>query len=312
MEKRNKKPKEMSIIEFNDKYGTEEKCREHLFKTRFSKGFICPKCGHTHGIRIKSRNLMQCSKCKYQLSATSGTIMDKTKTEIRKWYYAVYLVTVSKRGISAKELQRQISVTYKTAWYMLKRIRAAMTNADEKYQLEGIVTIDEAYFSGKDDDEGQPKKRGRGSSKSKVIIAVSLNDKGFPQYAKMQVVPNFKAKTIEKFAQKNIEKGSTISTDGFKAYQAQCVKKNYFHEFKKMNPNDNDSNLRWLHIVISNAKAFILGTFHGLAKLDLQSYLDEFCYRFNRRNIPHLTFDKLINSILVTSPVGYYSAVDMG
>ena len=128
----------------------------------------------------------------------------------------------------------------------------------------------------------------------------------------MQVVPNFKAPKIEKFAKENIEKGSTISTDGLKAYQAQCVKMNYFHEFKKMNPNDNDSNLKWLHIVISSAKAFILGTFHGLAKLDLQSYLNEFCYQFNRRNIPHLTFKKLINSILDTSSIGYYSAVDMG
>ena len=169
MEKRNNKPKEISIIEFNDKYGTEEKCREHLFNTRFAKGFICPKCGHTHGIRIKSRNLMQCSKCKYQLSATSRTIMDKTKTEIRKWYYAIYLVTVSKRGISAKELQRQISVTYKTAWYILKRIRAAMTNADEKYQLEGIVTIDEAYFSGKDDDEGKIKVNGPGVLRLSIL-----------------------------------------------------------------------------------------------------------------------------------------------
>lgn len=312
MQKGEARPKVMSIIEFSEKYGTEEQCKEHLFNVRFGGGFVCPKCGHTHGIRIKSRNLMQCSKCKYQLSAICGTIMDKSKTEIRKWYYAIYLMTVSKRGISAKELQRQISVTYKTAWYMHKRIREAMKNADEKYQLEGIVTVDEAYFSGKDDIDGKPKKRGRGTPKSKVIVAVSVNDKGVPMYAKMQVVSDFKAKTIEKFANKSIKKGSKISTDGFKAYQAQCVTKDYFHEFEKMDPCDSDSNLKWIHIVISNAKAFILGTFHGLAKFDLQSYLDEFCYRFNRRNIPQLMFDKLLNSALVTPPLGYYAAVNMG
>lgn len=312
MQKGEARAREMSIIEFNEKFGTEKQCREHLFKMRFAKGFVCPKCGHTHGVHIKTRNLMQCTKCKYQLSATSGTIMDKTKTEIRKWYYAIYLMTVSKRGISAKELQRQISVTYKTAWYIHKRIREAMKNAEEKYQLEGIVTVDEAYFTGKDDIDGKPKKRGRGTSKSKVIVAVSVNEKGYPMYAKMQVVSDFKAKTVEKFANKKIKKGSKISTDGFKAYQAQCVKKDYFHEFEIMDTNDENSNLKWLHILISNAKAFILGTFHGLSKRDLQSYLDEFCYRFNRRRIPHLMFDKLINSALITPPMGYYAADGMG
>lgn len=239
--------------------------------------------------------------------------MDKTKTEIRKWYYAIYLMTVSKRGISAKELQRQISVTYKTAWYMHKRIRTAMKNADEKYQLEGIVTVDESFFTGNDDIENKPKKRGRGTSKSKVIVAVSVNEKGCPMYVKMQFVSDFKAKTIEKFANKNIKKGSKISTDGFKAYQSQRITKEYFHEFEKMDASDSNSNLKWIHIVISNAKAFILGTFHGLERTDLQSYLDEFCYRFNRRHIPQLMFNKLINSSLITPPVGYYSkAVDMG
>ncbi|MCM1524644.1 MAG: transposase [Ruminococcus sp.] len=111
---------------------------------------------------------------------------------------------------------------------------------------------------------------------------------------------------------KTRKKGSKISTDGIKAYQAQCVTKDYFHEFEKMDHNDSGSNLKWLHVLISNAKAFILGTFHGLARFDLQSYLDEFCYRFNRRNIPQLMFDKLINSALLTPPLGHYSAGGMG
>ena len=130
-------------------------------------------------------------------------------------------------------------------------------------------------------------------------------------YAKMQVVSDFKAKTIGKFANQNIKKGSKISTDGFKAYQAQCVTKDYFHEFEKIEHNSN-SNLKWVHVVISNAKTFILGMLHGLARFDLQSYLDEFCYRFNRRNIPQLMFDKLINSDLVTPPLGVLCCCEYG
>jgi len=179
---------------------------------------------------------------------------------------------------------------------------------DDKYKLSGIVTMDEAYFTGRETTAGTSKKRGRGTNKSKVIVAVSLTEDGKPVYARMQVVDNFRAKTIEKFAEAHIEKGSKIVTDGFKAYKSQKIKNDYFVDYDMASADSADSKLKWLHTVISNAKAFVLGTFHGLKADDLQFYLDEFCYRFNRRYIPHLAFDKLINSALVTPPIGYYKA----
>jgi ribosomal protein L37AE/L43A/transposase-like protein len=311
MRKGEKTPKTISLHEFTDKYGTEEQCREHLFEKRFNTGFICPKCNHTKGVKVTTRLLMQCSKCHYQLSATSGTVMNNTKAPIRKWYLAIYLLTSSKRGMSSKELQRQIKVTYKTAWYINKRIREAMTEAESNYTLEGNVTIDEAYFSGRKNGENAgdtPKKRGRGTNKSKVIVAVS-HKQNKPAFAKMRVVDNFKAKTIEKFAKDTISVGASIVTDGFRAYKGQTLKNDYFHEFDNFDKSDDKSPLKWLHILISNAKAFINGTFHGLERDELQSYLNEFCYRFNRRFIPHLVFDKLIDSVLVTKPVNYYTVV---
>ena len=315
MKKGQRTPAAMSLIEFTEKYGTEEQCQEHLFEKRFGKGFICPRCGHDHGVKIASRLLMQCSKCQYQVSITSGTVLNDTKMPIQKWYLAIYLITSSKRGISSKELQRQIGVTYKTAWYTNKRIREAMTQAESKYKLSGEVTIDEGFFSGRKDGEntgGRPKKRGRGSNKSKVIVAVSLDDDKNPLYVKMRVVDNLKAKTIKKFAEDSITTGSTIVTDGFKAYKAQALKKDYFHEFENFDKTDDKSSLKWLHIIISNVKAFINGTFHGLERDELQSYLNEFDYRFNRRHIPHLVFDKLLISALGTDPVNYYAAEVMG
>jgi transposase-like protein len=313
MGKRARTPKPMSLIEFNDEYGTEEQCREHLFEKRFGNGFHCPKCTHEKGVKISSRLLMQCSKCHYQVSVTSGTVMNDTKLPIRKWYMAIYLITSSKRGMSSLELQKQIKVTYKTAWYVNKRIKEAMKEAESKYKLTGSVSIDEAYFSGRKSGENvgdKPKKRGRGTNKSKVIVAVSLNKDKNPLFAKMRVVDNFKAKTIEKFAKDNVSVGVAIVTDGFKAYKGQSLKKDYFHEFENFDKTDDKSPLKWIHILISNAKAFINGTFHGLERNELQSYLDEFCYRFNRRFIPHLVFDKLIASVLVTKPVGYYAVTE--
>lgn len=303
-------PGTMDLLEFMERFGTEEACREHLFEKRFSDGFICPKCNHKHGVMIKTRMLMQCGRCGHQISATNGTLMHDTKMPLRKWYLAIYLITSSKRGISAKELQRQIGITYKTAWYVNKRIRAAMSGAEKKYELSGTVTMDEGYFSGRETSQStalRPKKRGRGTDKSKVIIAVSLSDNKYPLYAKMSVVDNFKAKTIAAFASENIQKNATIVTDGFKSYKAQMLKKDYFHEFENFDKLHDQSPLKWLHIIISNAKAFIGGTFHGLRRQELQSYLDEFCYRFNRRHIPHLVFDKLIHSTLILPPIKYYA-----
>ena len=305
----------MTLLEFNVKFGTEEQCREHLFEKRFGDGFICPKCGHEHGVKVATRLLMQCSKCHNQVSITSGTVMNDTKMPVRKWYFAIYLITSSKRGISSKELQRQIGVTYKTAWYVNKRVREAMTQAESKYKLSGEVTLDEGFFSGRKGGEntgGKPKKRGRGSNKSKVIVAVSLDENKNPLYAKMRVVDNLKAKTIEKFAKNSISTGAVIVTDGFKSYKAQALQKDYFHEFENFDKTDDKSSLKWLHIIISNVKAFINGTFHGLERDELQSYLDEFCYRFNRRHMPHLVFEKLLTSALNTKPVSYYAAEVMG
>jgi transposase-like protein len=180
-----------------------------------------------------------------------------------------------------------------------------MGTANNKYKLDGIVTMDEAYFTGRDITD-TPQKRGRGTNKSKVIVAVSLTEDGKPRYVHMEVVENFRAVTIEKFANNHIEKGSKIITDGFRSYKSQKLKKSYFVDYNVAPSDSSDSKFKWLHTLVSNAKAFILGTFHGLKAQDLQLYLNEFCYRFNRRYMPHLMFDKLIDSAIRTPSVGYY------
>jgi hypothetical protein len=310
---RNKKP--LTIYEFLEKFGTEEQCREHLWEMRFGEGFVCPKCGCEQGYEITTRSVMKCAEkyCGYQVSTTAGTIFHKTKTPLYKWYLAIYLITIDKRGISAMGLMREIGVTYKTAWYINKRIREGMKIADDKYKLDGDVTVDESYFSSVKQPKKRktkPKKRGRGTPKNKVVIAVSSDKKGKPLYVKMSVVNNFRAVTIARFSKKNIEKGANIITDGFSAYKSQKITKDYFHEFENFDKTDKNSKMKWIHRIISNAKAFILGTPHGLKSgKSLQLYLDEFCYRFNRRKIPLLTPEKLIKSLLLGKPLLYYGGV---
>lgn len=297
----------MSVWEFMEYFGTEKKCKEHLFNARFSEGFVCPKCGHTHGTKIKTRNSMQCANCDYQLSAICGTVMEDSKLPIKKWYYAMYLVTVGKRGISAKELQKHIKVTYKTAWYLLKRIRESMGVSDEKYILSGVVAVDEAYFTGKHDESAESK-AGRGNNKSKVLVCVSHDQNGHPLHVKMKVVEDFTTKTIGDFLHKNIEKNSILNTDGYVVYRSETFKADYKHEYEVGHPEDENSKLKWLHILIGNAKSMIQGTYHGLDKQELQSYLNEFCYRFNRRFIADSMFEKLISATFITKPLFYYGS----
>lgn len=157
---------------------------------------------------------VRCVQCRHQVSVTAGTVLHKTHMPLQQWFLAFYLVCQDKRGISATQLASQLGTTYKTAWYMLKRIRAAMGQRDKKYQLSGVIEFDDAYFGG----PGKGKKRGRGTGKRKVFVALSLDERGNPHYLKMQVTPNIRQDSVKNFAQAIFADDSTICSDGYRSY----------------------------------------------------------------------------------------------
>lgn len=290
-----KDDKAIGYIEFQNQFKTEEDCRQRLIKIRFPNGYICPKCGSIEHYSIKTRNLYQCKGCRYQLSLTAGTIMHRSHLSLLIWFWAIYLVSKDKRGYSATQLSKELDLPYNTAWFLLHRIRSAMTQRDENYQLSGIVELDDTYL-------GKPKKggkRGRGTKKTKVIVAVSKTDDGKPIYIKMQVVENLKSDTIAEFAVQNIAQGTKVETDAYHSYRKPLAQ-NYEHYFEVFDANSDL--LHWLHIVVSNVKAFVSGTFHGLGHKHLQRYLDEFCYRFNRRFFKDAIFNRLLIAAVSASP----------
>lgn len=289
-----------SLFEFKDKYSNDDICREQLFHLRWPNGFVCPKCGHTSYSLIRTRNLYECKECHYQASVTAGTVLEKTRVPLVKWFWAIYFVSTDKRGHSALALQEEINVSYKTAWYMLHRIRTAMLEKDWAYQLSGNVEVDECYIGGED----KSGKRGRGTNKAKVMVGVSLSDEGRPRFAKIEMVTNLKADTVEAFAEDNITLGSVIRTDGFRSY-SRISEKGYEHISKPYDPDEDPEHLHWTHIIISNAKAFVGGTFHGLDEKHLQMYLAEFCYRFNRRFAPKEIFNRLLSACLSCAKIPY-------
>ena len=272
-------------------YSTEKQCREYLASLRWKSGYICPKCSCRHAYRL-ANGRYQCTKCRHQVSVTAGTVLHKTHLPLTQWFLAFYFVCQDKRGISAVQLAAMLGTTYKTAWSMLRRIRAAMGQRNELHQLSGVIEFDDAYFGG----PTAGKKRGRGTEKAKVFVALSLNERGNPCFLKMQVTPNIKQASVKKFARAAFADGSVIHSDGYRSYIPAL--EGYTHEHRSYDPSS--GLLHWLHIVISNAKAFILGTYHGLPKKHLQSYLDEYSFRFSRRYFGGALLDRLVLAVALS------------
>jgi transposase-like protein len=295
----------MTMQEFQEQFGTEEACREYLYKKRWPNGFVCPKCGQTEHFNIKSRNRYQCKACNRQTTVTAGTIMDKTRTPLTKWFAAMYLVAEDKRGLSAMALQRKIGVAYLTAWTMLQKIRSAMSSRDEKYMLDGIVEMDEGFFGG----TAEGSKRGRGTEKTAVLVSVSLSEWGKPKFARMKILESVDGKAVKAFSKEHVKTGSEIKTDGLNIYNC-LAKEGFIHTAIPFDAKKQPEHLHWTHIIISNAKAFVQGTFHGLDAKHLQRYLDEFCYRLNRRYLAHDIFSHLANACALAPPKPYYALIE--
>lgn len=287
--------KAIGFIEFQKRFTSEEVCMKYLFSKRFKEGYVCPVCGCTEGYAIMSRSLYQCKQCRHQTSATSGTVMHRSHLPLTVWFWAIYLISKDKRGYSATQLSKELDLSYKTAWYLLHRIRFAMSQQESSCYLDGVIELDDTYFG----TAGKGGKRGRGTSKTKVVVAVSKTIDGKPKAMKMQVVPNLKSKTISGFVADKILLGSTIETDAYHSYR-KPLSDNFVHKYEVFDPAT--GTLNWLHTMIGNAKAFVTGTFHGLDSKYLQCYLDEFCYRFNYRYQKDI-FSSIMSAVTASSPL---------
>lgn len=284
---------------FQKKFQTEEACQQHLFSIRWPKGFLCPNCGHEHYYVISERLLFQCASCRHQTSLTAGTIFHKTRTPLTVWFWALFLAAHDKRGISALALSRELEVSYKTAWLLLHKIRRAMQKREQQYVLTGIVETDEAYFGG----PGEQPKAGRGTNKTPVVVAMALTPQGKPKYLKMKAVENVRSETLRDFVESNLDSDVTIVNDGFSAYKA--IAASHRTLTMKFDPKNNPDHMKWAHKAISNAKAFIQGTYHGIKGKHLQAYLDEYDYRYNRRNFQGEWFNRLLTASVSVNTVTF-------
>jgi transposase-like protein len=281
-------------LDFDRKFSTEQACETYLFSHKWPKGFVCSKCGHEHYWK-SNRKLYICQKCEHQHSLTNETIMENTQKDLRIWFKAMWLYTTRKSGLSAKDLQRLLGLSYYTAWSWMQKMRKGSVRP-EREKLGGTVEVDEFYYGGFQ--EGKP---GRGSeNKTSVAIAVEKNENGTTGRVRFQVIEDCSSKSLEEFIERNIEKQSTIISDGWSGYNG-LNKKDYKHQ------PDKDCDLEAVHRVISLFKRLMLGTYHGRPDHKyLPQYLEEFAFRFNRKKSKFV--GKIFDRIVTLSTVaGYYT-----
>lgn len=294
----------VNIMNFSSRFPDEQACREHLFKLRWPDGFVCPRCSNPTFYNLPKRMLYQCKNCGYQVSVTAGTVMHRTRTPLVKWFWSILLASADKRGISALALSKKVDISYWVAWTMLGKIRKAMGERDANYKLAGLIEVDESFFGGSPSGNGT---RGRGTDKLPVLVEVSTSKNGGIGFAKFRVMQEVSRAKVKSIVAETVLPGQTIKTDGFSLYNG-INDIGYIHEATVVYGQSGCGikNLhKWLNIVVSNAKAFIMGTYHGLDGKYLQSYLDEFCYRFNRRRWENQLFERLLNACINYKPAIY-------
>ena len=240
---------EITFKEFRRRYNSEDACRAELFRLRFPNGFVCPKCGCVEYYPIHGRNTFQCHSCRHQTSVTAGTVMHRTRLPLTLWFWAIYLCATDKRGISAVQLSHTLGICYDSAWHLLDRIRTAMGQRDEKYLLSGIVELDDGYVGG----PSHNGKRGRGTDKAKIVVAVSKAENGVPLFARMKAVENVQGKTLQEIIDQYFAPNTKVECDGYRSYlNLEGVELSA----KKYESDD----LHWIHKAISNLEAFLLAS----------------------------------------------------
>jgi transposase-like protein len=298
---------------FLERFGTDEKCRDYLFRARWPEGFRCSACRNDRAWAHKSRLIYECAACGRQHSLLKGTLFEQTKTGLARWFLAIFLVTSSKGGISAMELKRQMGFGgYQTAWTWLHKIRKAMVRP-EREPLSARVEADETYVGGP-----RPGRSGRGAAgKTRVVGAVETG-RGQARgrrlgRLRLAVVPDVSARSLEGFLTSAVARPATVATDGWSGYGGLAAA-GYRHEPLNLSATWGDAALRLpgIHLVFGLAKRWLLGTHHGaVSQKHLPAYLDEFVFRFNRRTARSLShrFARVIEHAVQISPTTYRALV---
>src|SRR5579864_1060269 len=285
----------LSLCDVLEKFGDDQRCRAYLEALRWPDRVTCPNCKSEKISRIVARRQFDCDSCRYQFSVTAGTIFHDSHLPLVKWFATVYLMCESRKGVSANQIRRMMGISYKTAWYLCHRIRAAM-KAINQQPLDGQVEIDETYVGGKH----------RGGSSRRLDnkeIVIGIRQRGGE--LRFFHAEDVKCGTLAKYIRENISTDvDVIMTDEFGGYPTAIAKAGVLTEHKRIRHKDKiyvdgDIHTNTVESAFSLLKRGIIGTWHRLSAKHLEAYLNEMCFRFNNRDNPFLfrdTLKRMLNS----------------
>ena len=284
---------DFSVRDFFKRFPDDEACLEHIFKVRFGEKHVCRACGVESTFhRMSNRRAWACAACGDHVYPTAGTIFQDTRTPLQVWFYAIFLFVTTRHGVSGKELQRQLGVTYKTAWRIGHKIREQMEMSDFQGLLSGQVEADEAYIGGR-----SPGKRGR--SRGKTVV-MGVKQRGGPIRAR--VVPDASTPSLRGMIEDTVERGSHVSTDEWRAYNL-LSKEGYAHGRVKHAAKEwarTEGNVTVTTNGVENFwrqfKNSVRSTHISVSAKHTPKYLGEFTFRANHRGEVNQMFDRLIAS----------------
>lgn len=283
--------KTYTIHDFIAQFPNEDACLDWLWHRLYPAKVFCPQCQRTHLYhRVKSRKVYECDACGHQISPTAGTVFHKSPTPLRSWFYAIFLMSSTRTGISAKQLQRELGVTYKTAWRMFTQVRKPMAQGSPF--LVGQVEADETYIGGK-----RSGKRGRGAEGKSIAFGM-VERKG---KAIVKVTPNVQAKTLEPIIQwfAPVTEATTVFTDELASYNRLTLM-GYKHETVQHSAKEyvrGVAHVNNVESLWSTVKRGIDGVNHSVSPQYLQSYLDSYVFRFNHRKDEQPMFKTLLMQV---------------
>jgi transposase len=285
-----------TLRQFQDRFPTEESCLSHLMAIRFGERHACEKCGKDAKFyRVKARRSYACEWCGYQVYPTAGTPFARTRTSLRDWFFVMFLFTSTRNGVAAKEVERQIGVTYKTAWRMCHEIRKYMAIIDGDDFIGGagkVVEVDEAFFGGEI-------RKGRGNYRSNKTIVMAMHERGGKVVT--AIIPDTKRPAIWGEIEASVARGSILHTDEYTSYRSITLR-GYRHQRVNHSAGEyvakDGTTVNSVEGFWSQLKRSINGTHIHVSAKHLAKYLGEFEFRHNRRAFPHLMLDELMTGFV--------------
>lgn len=297
-----------TLLEFEEWFRSEEACRAYLAKLRWPDGFHCPRCGHGQAWEAR-RGLLHCRSCRADVSVMAGTIFHRSHISLRLWFRAMWWVTNQKSGVSALGLQRTLGLgSYKTAWACLHKLRRAMVRPGRD-RLTDKVEVDEAIVGGVEAGGGR---RHLGENKALVAVAAEVRGAAMGRI-RLQRIPDASEDSLLRFVKDAVAPGTVVITDGWESYSG-LKQAGYVHRPRVVSTSGKTASklLPRVHRVIALLKRWLLGIHQGrVARQQLEHYLDEFTFRFNRRHSQYrgMLFYRLAQQAVAVPHVPFRSLV---